>query len=61
MYTLLESYTSQLSTMKKTQWNDIPVERYPPKHDTPFEVKLHTTGTGQFIHKLALIYQLSPV
>ena len=39
IYTLLESYIFQLNTMKKSQWNDIPVGRYPPKHDTPFEVK----------------------
>ena len=38
IYTLLESYISQLNTMKKSQWNDIP-GRYPPKHDTPSEVR----------------------
>ena len=35
--------------------------RYPHKHVTPSEVRLHTTGTGLFIHKLALIYQLPHV
>ena len=39
IYTLLESYISQLSTRKKSQWNDIPVGRYPPKHDTPSDVQ----------------------
>ena len=61
IYTLLESYISQLSTMKKSQWNDIPVGRYSPKHDIPSDVKSRATGTGLLIHKLALIYLLSPV
>ena len=61
IYTLLESYISQLSTMKKSQWSDIPVGRYPPKHDTPSDVKSRATGTGLLIHKLALIYLPSPV
>ena len=56
IYTLLESYISQLSTMKKSQWSDIPVGRYPPKHDTPSEVKSRATGTGLLIHKLAMRY-----
>ena len=55
-YTLLESYISQLSTMKKSQWNVIPVGRYPPKHDNPSEVQSRATGTGLFIHKLATRY-----
>ena len=61
IYTLLERYISQLSTMKKSQWNDIPVGRYPPKHDTPSDVQSRATGTGLLIHKLALICLLSPV
>ena len=47
--------------MKKSQWNDIPVGRYPPKHDTPSDVKSRATGTCLLIYKLALIYLLSPV
>ena len=58
IYTLSESYISQLSTMEKTQWNVIPVGRYLPKHDTPSDVKSRATGTGLLIHKLALIYLL---
>ena len=56
IYSLLESYISQLSTMKKSQWNDIPVGRYPPKHDNPSEVQSRATGTGLLIHKLATRY-----
>ena len=56
IYTLLEiSYISQLRTMKKSQWNDIPVGRYPHKHNTPSEEKSRVTVTGLLIHKLALI------
>ena len=47
--------------MKKSKWNDIPVGGYRPKHDTPSDVKSRATGTGLLIHKLALIYLLSPV
>ena len=60
IYTLLESYISHLSTMKKSQWNDIPVGRYPPKHDTPSDVKSRATGTCLLLHKLAPCVKQSP-
>ena len=52
IYTLLESYISQLNTMKISQWNDIPW-RYPPKHDTPSEMRdrywpVNTQASAEF-------------
>ena len=45
--TPLESYISQLRTMKRSQWNYIPVGRYP------------STGTGLFKNKIATRYLFS--